>query len=63
MTEMSKVVLTETIVSQVLTKFPDLHDSRMFITVFTTAHHWLLSWDSHISPISGTQFHYGQFQY
>jgi len=35
-------------VTQLVKKFPAFYGNRRFITVFTTALHWLLSWDRRI---------------
>jgi len=37
------VLLQKTLVTQLVTIFPALYGTRMFITVFTTARHWSLS--------------------
>jgi hypothetical protein len=36
-------VIEKTIVSQIVKKLPGYYETRRFIPVFTTAHHWTLS--------------------
>jgi hypothetical protein len=39
-----RVLFVKLIVTQLLKKFPAFYRTWRFITVFTTAHHWHLSW-------------------
>jgi len=40
----SRVLLEKPIVTQLVKKFPALYGTWRFITMFTRAHHWSLSW-------------------
>jgi len=43
-TPWSTVILENLIVTRLIKKFPSFVDIQRFITVFTRAHHWRLSW-------------------
>jgi hypothetical protein len=43
LTPWSKVLFVKLTVTQLVKKFPTFYDTRKFITLFTTAHHWSLS--------------------
>jgi len=54
---MDQILLEKLIVTQLVKKFPAFNGTRMFITVFRTAHHWSLyrvKWiySTHSHPIS-----------
>jgi hypothetical protein len=44
LTKRSKFILGKLTVAQLVNKFPAFYGTRRFITVFTTARHWSLSW-------------------
>ena len=48
------VLLENLIVPPILEEFPEIYGTGRFITVFTTAHHWSLSW---VRWIHSTTYH------
>jgi hypothetical protein len=54
LTPWSRVCLEKLVVTQLVKKFPAFYGTRRFITVFTRARHWSLSW---ARCIQSTTFH------
>jgi hypothetical protein len=52
LTPWRRVLFEKPTVTQLVKKFPAFYGTWRFITVFTTARHWSLSWDKCVHPIS-----------
>jgi hypothetical protein len=52
LTPWSRIMLQKLMVAQLVKKFPAFRETWSFITVFTTACHWSLSWDTWIHSIA-----------
>jgi hypothetical protein len=46
--QLDRVLLKKLTVTQLVKKFPAFYGTRRFITMFTTARHWSLSWATRI---------------
>jgi hypothetical protein len=49
-TPWNRIILEKLIVAKLVKKFPAFYGTRLFITMFTTARHWSLSWTRWIQP-------------
>jgi hypothetical protein len=58
LTPWNQVLLEKPPVAQLLKKLSTLYETRKFITVFTRARHWSISWDRWIQSIPSQPIHY-----